>query len=339
MKQDKKQPLVAIKCFVYNHEPYLRECLDGFVMQQTEFPFVAIVHDDASTDHSADIIREYVAKYPDIIQPIYEIENQYSKGDGSLARIMNVAIDATGAKYIAVCEGDDYWTDSHKLQKQVDYLETHRNVGLCYTDCDIYYEENKKWERAIYALAGESFNAKTVKEPMTVWYKANNTWLYRKAVSDNIKSNKGYIDGALYFLYNMCLLADVEYIDGVTAVYRRHIGSASCFSERDDILKKYLYNKNCFLLEDEFIPKFPNSDENFRNLYNDVLYSLYERACMYNDIEIIRKIDDYFSSLLDMQMFRKNILIRQQLEKIQQSHAYRLGHALLAPFKLLKSIL
>ena len=99
--------LVAIKCLVFNHEPYLRDCLEGFAMQQTDFQFVAIVHDDASTDHSADIIREYAAKYPDIILPIYETENQYSKQDGSLGRIMNAAIDATGAKYIALCEGDD----------------------------------------------------------------------------------------------------------------------------------------------------------------------------------------------------------------------------------------
>ena len=116
---------VAINCLVYNHEPYLRDCLEGFVMQQTDFPFVAIVHDDASTDHSADIIREYAAKYPDIIRPIYETENQWSKSDGSLTKIMDAAIDATGAKYVAICEGDDYWMDPLKLQKQVDFLEEH----------------------------------------------------------------------------------------------------------------------------------------------------------------------------------------------------------------------
>ena len=116
-------PLVAIHCLVYNHEPYLRDCLEGFVMQQTNFPFVAIVHDDASTDGSATIIREYEEKYPDIIKPIYETENQWRKPDGSLGRIMNAAIDATGAKYVAMCEGDDYWTDPLKLQKQVDFLE------------------------------------------------------------------------------------------------------------------------------------------------------------------------------------------------------------------------
>lgn len=132
-----KPALVAIKCLVFNHEPYLRDCLEGFVMQQTDFPFVAIVHDDASTDHSADIIREYAAKYPDIILPIYETENQYSKHDGSLGRIMNAAVDATGAKYVAMCEGDDYWTDPHKLQKQVDILESDNTLMAVVTDTSV----------------------------------------------------------------------------------------------------------------------------------------------------------------------------------------------------------
>lgn len=133
MQKKKEGPiLVAIKCAVYNHEPYLRDCLEGFVMQQTNFPFVAIVHDDASTDNSAAIIREYEAKYPDIIKPIYETENLYSKGDGSVDRIMNAAIEATGAKYIAMCEGDDYWTDPYKLQKQVDFMEANPEYSLCF---------------------------------------------------------------------------------------------------------------------------------------------------------------------------------------------------------------
>ena len=132
--------LVAIKCLAYNHEPYIRECLEGFVMQQTNFKFVAIVHDDASTDRTADIIREYETKYPDIIKPIYETKNQYSKHDGSLGRIMDAAVDATGAKYIAMCEGDDYWTDPLKLQKQVDFLEKHEEYSMCFHAAEIKNE-------------------------------------------------------------------------------------------------------------------------------------------------------------------------------------------------------
>ncbi len=130
-KKDTRPIMVAIKCITYNHEPYIRQCLEGFVMQQTNFRFVAIVHDDASTDGTAAIIREYEEKYPDIIKPIYETENQYSKQDGSLRRIMNEAIDATGCKYIALCEGDDYWVDPFKLQKQVDYMERNRDCSFC----------------------------------------------------------------------------------------------------------------------------------------------------------------------------------------------------------------
>lgn len=128
----KGTPLVSIRCTVYNHEPFLRQCLDGFVMQRTTFPFEAIVHDDASTDGSAAIIREYAEKYPGIIKPIFETENQYSKHDGSLNRIMNEAMHPD-TKYVAICEGDDYWIDPLKLQKQVDFLEMNPSYSMVYT--------------------------------------------------------------------------------------------------------------------------------------------------------------------------------------------------------------
>lgn len=133
--------VVSIQCLVYNHEPYLRQCLDGFVMQKTNFKFEAIVHDDVSTDGSAAIIREYAEKYPDIIKPIFEKENQYSKHDGSLDRIM---YEACRGKYIALCEGDDYWIDPLKLQKQVDFMDVHPDYSLCFTNIQILNEETRK---------------------------------------------------------------------------------------------------------------------------------------------------------------------------------------------------
>ena len=119
---DNRELMVTIRCITYNHEPYIRQCLDGFVMQKTNFRFEAIVHDDASTDSTATIIKEYAEKYPDIIKPIFETENQYSKRDASLTRIMD---NHTHGKYVAMCEGDDYWIDPLKLQKQIDFLEAH----------------------------------------------------------------------------------------------------------------------------------------------------------------------------------------------------------------------
>ncbi|MGY5846891.1 glycosyltransferase family 2 protein [Salegentibacter sp. HM20] len=117
------KPLVSISCITYNHKNYIEECLNGFLMQQTNFSFEILIYDDASTDGTTEIIKEYEIKYPDLIRPIYQLENQYSKGQ----RGINVKYNFSRAKgkYIALCEGDDYWTDPYKLQKQVDFLESH----------------------------------------------------------------------------------------------------------------------------------------------------------------------------------------------------------------------
>lgn len=135
---DFETPLVSIQCCTYNQEKYIGDALDGFLMQKTSFPFEVIVHDDASTDNTADIIREYEKLFPNVIKPIYETENQYSKHDGSLSRIMR---NASKGKYIATCEGDDYWIDENKLQMQVDGLENNKNCSISF--CKIL-QVNKK---------------------------------------------------------------------------------------------------------------------------------------------------------------------------------------------------
>lgn len=135
-------PLVSVRCITYNHEHYIAQALEGFLMQKTTFPFEIVVHDDASTDNTANIIREYEAKFPNIIKPIYETENQYSKKDGSLSRILN---NACKGKYIALCEGDDYWIDENKLQIQIDFLENNNEYGFCYTKCKILNQKNNRF--------------------------------------------------------------------------------------------------------------------------------------------------------------------------------------------------
>lgn len=122
------EPAVSISCITYNHEPYIRDCLEGFLMQKTNFPFEILIHDDASTDKTADIIREYEAKYPDVIKPIYQTENQYSKGV-KVSLVYNYP--RAKGKYIALCEGDDFWTDPDKLQIQYDFMEANPDYSLC----------------------------------------------------------------------------------------------------------------------------------------------------------------------------------------------------------------
>ena len=218
--------LVAIRCTVYNHEPYLRDCLEGFVMQKTNFRFVAVVHDDASTDGSAAIIREYEEKYPDIIKPIYEIENQYSKHDGSLGRIMNAAIDATGAKYIATCEGDDYWTDPLKLQKQVDILEKDESLMMCCTNCSVV--DNHSVE--LHAVRGG-----VVKDDIEGRYNLRDFFdqghqyptlsvVYRNTHRDEVRQKTNamrnpYMGDWTLWIALLCF-GDMYYLDEVTCAYR-----------------------------------------------------------------------------------------------------------------------
>jgi len=121
--------LVSINCTAYNQELYIRDAIEGFLNQKTTFHFEILIHDDASTDNTANIIREYEKKHPDIIKPIYQTENQYSKKWGIVHRIQQ---ERAKGKYMASCEGDDYWTDPYKLQKQVDFMEANPECSLCF---------------------------------------------------------------------------------------------------------------------------------------------------------------------------------------------------------------
>lgn len=119
---------VTVICLTYNHVSYIRDALEGFVSQKADFPFEVIVHDDASTDGTDGIIREYQAKYPGIIRPVFQKENQYSKG----VKIPQTFIfPLVRGEYVALCEGDDYWTDPLKLQRQVKALEAHPERDIC----------------------------------------------------------------------------------------------------------------------------------------------------------------------------------------------------------------
>lgn len=131
--------MVTVLCIVYNHEPYLRECLEGIVTQETNFKFQVIIHDDCSTDNSADIIREYASKYSDLIIPIFEEENVYAHV-GAFDLFLRSYIKG---KYFAYCEGDDYWCDKNKLQLQYDFLERFPDYTYCSTNFDIYNQEDK----------------------------------------------------------------------------------------------------------------------------------------------------------------------------------------------------
>lgn len=131
---------VSVCCITYNHEKYIRQCMDGFLSQKTTFRYEIIVHDDASTDGTQEILKEYEKSYPSIIRLILQTKNQYSKGVWP----ERFPFLAARGKYIAMCEGDDYWTDPHKLQKQFDAMEENPNCHLSVHRVEIITEDNQK---------------------------------------------------------------------------------------------------------------------------------------------------------------------------------------------------
>lgn len=129
MASDKSNILVSIVCITYNHEPYLRQALDSFLMQKTSFAYEIVLAEDCSTDGTRKICEEYAEKYPDIIHYIYRDHNVgYNENEYE-------AMCAAKGKYIAYCEGDDNWTIPDKLQKQVDFLESHPDYSVCWHRC------------------------------------------------------------------------------------------------------------------------------------------------------------------------------------------------------------
>ena len=119
-----KEIMVSVVCITYNHELFIEQAIQSILSQKTSFKFELIIHDDASPDNTQAIIKEYAEKYPSIIRPVLQKENQYSKGKG----ISQFYVPLCRGKYYAYCEGDDYWVDPYKLQKQVEYLESNPSI-------------------------------------------------------------------------------------------------------------------------------------------------------------------------------------------------------------------
>lgn len=218
----KKQVVVSIVCDVFNHSHYLRDCLDGFIKQQTSFPFELLIHDDASTDNSQKIINEYVSKYPDIIKFISQKNNQYSQD----VRIWGTyQFPRARGKYIALCEGDDYWTDPYKLQKQVDFMEANPDYSMCFHSATEMFERHSDKNRLFSKIDDREY---TALEIYNHWIIPTASVLFKKDVVDselymnNIAYNPSivFVDIALFI--SCSTIGKVYGFSDVMSVYRRH---------------------------------------------------------------------------------------------------------------------
>ena len=279
-------PLVSIRCITYNHEPYIGQALDGFLMQRTTFPFEIIVHDDASTDKTADIIRRYESKFPKIIKPIYETENQYSKHDGSMTRIVNAALRG---KYVAFCEGDDYWIYESKLQEQIEFLEKNQEYGLCYTKSKVF---NQKYNRFLSEMGkgNESFKEIFLNYDLPTATIMCRNDLYCEYMYFKEQNGKNWIVGDYPMSLWFSLNSKIKFIPKETSVYRVLEKSASHF-EKFEMIEKFkisiyeniqlpflkYYKKDYDEIKDQAL-----NDINLYLCKKAVLFGLYSNAKQYS---------------------------------------------------------
>lgn len=252
--------VVSIDTLSYNHAKYISQCLDGLLKQRTNFAFEILVCDDASTDDTAKLIHEYEEKYPNIVVPLYQKENKYSKG---IKMSATYQFPRAKGKYIAICEGDDYWIYENKLQMQVDFLEKNSEYGMCYTNFNIYYQNKKKFEYDLFTTQSEKFLKQY--DSLEQWilkkgYIAPMTWVFRKSLIDNYDSMNS-CDGTYVLVAHFMANSKILYLDKTTATYRVLEESASHSKSLEKLYKRH---KNLREVQYKLIDKY-NLDNSLKS--------------------------------------------------------------------------
>lgn len=260
--------MVSVICNAYNHEPYIAEALQSFVDQKTNFRFEVIVHDDASTDGTAHIIREYAEKYPDIIKPILEIENQHSKGK---AITFGIDLPVTKGKYIAICEGDDFWTDVNKLQKQFDMMESDPEISLCCHANNRIVASTKKQINVMRSIIGQNGFIDYRDLLSESNFPHLSSMMLKRSDYVNLPDTfRGLPVGDYPLRAYLLSLGKIYYFDDVMSSYR--VMSQSSWSKEYRFKMDYRYNANKKM--DNFLLMY---DEHTAHKYHDYIKDLIER--------------------------------------------------------------
>lgn len=232
-----QEPLVSVHMITYNHAPYIAQAIEGVLMQKTSFPFELVIGEDCSTDGTRQIVFEYAKRYPDIIRVITSDKNVGMKKNS------NRVSEACRGKYIAWCEGDDYWHRDDKLQMQVDYLEAHPECGLVHGEIDLLNLFDGKITKRYH----ESQGAVNIKMPDDLFYeiflghyliRTCTVCLRKDMFIDIIKNDPEVFQTGRFLMgdtplwLEMSRLCKFHYIDETLAVYRKHEGGVSGLKDR-----------------------------------------------------------------------------------------------------------
>ena len=232
-----KCPLVSVCCLTYNHKEYIKNALDSILIQKVDFEYELIIHDDSSTDGTVEVIKEYTNKHPSIIKPIFQPENLMSSGIGIYQLYTEYLLPKANGKYIAICEGDDYWTDINKLQQQIDFLENNPQSMICFHKVGIQKNDHinfdiyEEYHRRILGDRTEFTITDLLKDNVI----PNCSVVYRNIICEYPKLFKDilFADWPLHLLY--AEKGGIGYINKFMANHRDHengLWNGSSFADR-----------------------------------------------------------------------------------------------------------
>ena len=307
-----QKPKVSLLCCTHNHEDYVRQAIDGMLMQETSFDCEILVRDDASTDNTPKILKEYEEKYPDRIKVYYEKENQRSIG---VRRCFHILMRHAKGDYIALCDGDDFWTDPKKIQMQYDYMEEHPMCTFLVHDAVRYDQRTGEYGEHFYKRGVAcDFDIKeliTINRPAstsTFFFRNNDwepDWYFRTIIGDTplllLRSEKGYL----------------HYMPETMTTYRIGTGTSNMDLRTKDNPKKKILNNMEFIWIYDLLNK--EMDYRYESFYekrlNDLLYGTGQIA-INNDIKVPKVVYKRLPLKMRIKMhIRETLRMKREMSK------------------------
>lgn len=305
------KPLITIRCMAYNHEQYISEAIEGILKQKTSFPFVIFIHDDCSTDNTTNIIKEYKNKYPNIINSVFEEENQWSKNDESLSQIIRENIHT---KYVAICEGDDYWIDENKLEKQILYLEKHPEFSLSITNGRVFDVKNDKYESIFMDEKEKEFGSSnqiiSLANCASLMFPPTASYVYKYDFGREFENVPSCFNGDMRLRLYYMTRGNCYYLKDDTVVYRKNVtGSAMTMAKKKnrneifeqelqtcqmidyiDSLSKYLYSEELWKVKSKRVQACISNSRSLKILFNPYYKRAWKEWSMVKKITVVIKI-------------------------------------------------
>ncbi len=297
------KPYVTICCITYNQAKYIRQTLDGFVAQKTKFPFVAIVGDDCSTDGTREIVKEYAKKYPDIIKPIFQEKNK-----GGYENFCNV-LNAANSKYIALCEGDDYWIDKNKLQIQIDLLDKNEDCNICFHKAFYKFEDKSKKDYQFPKLKTKRLKFNDLLKQNFI---QTNSCVYRWQYNNvDIRTiYKGGIMPGDWFLHLLHAdKGDILFVDKVMSVYRVNPKGVwfDSYNNREGLFLKYGLEMLKFF---KVVKTTFNLDKTYYDFHREMISDIIFAYCINYKMEEMKTIQQDFPEFIEF--FKSGFVLKNE---------------------------